>query len=147
MKFDWHGELYVPPGGPGGGAMPSRDIYSEMGEEGIRSMIRDFYKELERSELRPLFPEDMTAAAEKSAAFFIGILGGPPLYRTLYGEPMMRRRHMAFPISEEARAAWMDCFRRVLRHAPENYHFPAEHLEGFQQYLDEFSRWMVNRKS
>jgi hemoglobin len=72
--------VYVPPINPGGIAPPSREVYGLMGEAGIVRMIEDFYRELERSSLRPLFPADMMAAAQKSAAFFVGLLGGPPLY-------------------------------------------------------------------
>ena len=61
-----------------------------MGEANIFRMMRDFYDELEKSELRPLFPADMDEASKKSAAFFVTILGGPPLYAQKYGSPRMR---------------------------------------------------------
>jgi hemoglobin len=74
------GEIYIPPGGPPQNSGPSREIYQSMGEENIFKMMEDFYQELEKSSLRPLFPADMVAASQKSAAFFVGLLGGPPLY-------------------------------------------------------------------
>ena len=49
-----------------------------MGQENIVRMVEDFYRELERSPLRSMFPADMMAAAHKSSAFFVGLLGGPP---------------------------------------------------------------------
>ena len=144
-----NGELspppYVPPGGPPRHG-PSRDVYAAMGSENIHRMLEDLYVELERSDLRPMFPEDMKAASRKSAAFFIGLLGGPPLYQQLYGEPMMRRRHLHLRIDEAARQGWLTCFEKVLEHAPERYAFPEEHLPGFRAFLDEFSAWMVNTK-
>src|SRR5262245_14846927 len=76
-------------------------------------MMEDFYAELEQSTLRPLFPADMMAASRKSAAFFIGLLGGPPLYHQRYGNPMMRARHMAFTIMPRARGV-----ARLLRARP-----------------------------
>lgn len=117
-----------------------------MGEENVFDMCRDFYRELEASSLRPLFPEDMNEASRRTAAFFVGMLGGPPLYRQLYGPPRMRQRHLAFPIDSEARDVWLGCFKRTLSSAPEKYAFPAEHLPGFINYLDAFSAWMVNRR-
>src|SRR5262249_58451229 len=99
--------VYVPPIDPGRIAAPSREIYGVMGEVGITRMIEDFYRELERSPVRDLFPEDMVAAARKSAAFFVGLLGGPPLYQQRYGNPMMRARHMKFVITPRARAEWL----------------------------------------
>ena len=136
--------MYVPPIDPGKIAPPSREICGLMGEAAVVRMIEDFYRELERSELRPLFPADMMAAAQKSAAFFVGLLGGPPLYHHRYGNPMMRARHLAFRITPRAREAWLACFERVLADAPVRYGFPAQHLTGFQTFLREFSLWMVN---
>lgn len=136
--------VYVPPGGPPPVGSPSQEIYARMGAENIVQMLEDFYRELERSWLRPMFADDMVAASRKSAAFFIGILGGPPLYHQLYGNPAMRARHMPFPIDEAARQEWLRCFDVVLADAPARYDFPPEHLPGFRAFLDGFSGWMVN---
>ena len=87
------------------------------------------------------------AASHKSAAFFVGLLGGPPLYHQRYGNPMMRARHMRFAVTPSAREEWLQCFERVLAIAPERYRFPGEHLPGFRAFLSEFSLWMVNTES
>jgi len=139
--------VYVPPIDPAQIKAPSRDIYDLMGEANIVRLIEDFYRELERSSLRSLFPADMAAASRKSAAFFVGLLGGPPLYHHRYGNPMMRARHLAFPITRRAREEWLGCFERVLTDAPERYGFPAQHLPGFRAFLRDFSLWMVNADS
>lgn len=136
---------YIPPLDPSRIAGPSREIYAAMGEANIFAMLADFYAELEKSAIRAMFPSDMRAASEKSAAFFVGLLGGPPLYQQRYGAPMMRARHLPFPINETARQEWVACFERVLARAPERYNFPAEHLDGFRAFLQGFSAWMVNR--
>lgn len=136
--------IYVPPGGPPRVAPPDPAIYAAMGTDNIFAMIRDFYRELEQSSIRHLFPTDMIAAADKSAAFFVGLLGGPPLYHQLYGNPMMRARHMPFVIDEVARQEWLRCFAMVLEDAPARYDFPAQHLLGFWAFLEGFSTWMVN---
>ncbi|MEM7394939.1 MAG: hypothetical protein AAF492_21615, partial [Verrucomicrobiota bacterium] len=136
----------VPPGGPPQGPGPSREIYQRMGEENIFKMCEDFYGELEKSELRPMFPEDMKESSKRTAAFIVGLTGGPPLYQQLYGPPMMRRRHMPFAIDENARQTWLNCFKAVLEQAEINYRFPPEHLPGFIAFLERFSAWMVNRK-
>lgn len=136
--------IYTPPGGPPRVQAPSREIYAVMGEENIFKMLEDFYLELEKSAIRDLFPEDMVAASRKSGAFFVGLLGGPPLYHQRYGPPMMRARHLPFIIDEAARQEWLACFDRVLANAEADYNFPAEHLAGFRAFLDGFSQWMVN---
>lgn len=140
-------EIYVPQMNPGQVAAPSKEIYALMGEANIFKMLEDFYKELEQSSLRGMFPADMVRASQKSAAFFVGLLGGPPLYHQRYGNPMMRARHMPFVIDEAGRAEWLACFERVLADAPVQYEFPPQHLEGFRVFLREFSMWMVNTKT
>lgn len=140
-------QIYVPSGGPPQVTAPSAEIYVVMGEANIFAMLEDFYRELERSSLRTMFPRDMVKASQKSAAFFVGLLGGPPLYHQRYGNPMMRARHLPFVIDEAARQEWLACFDRVLEQAPTKYNFPAEHLPGFRAFLVGFSGWMVNTGS
>ena len=116
-----------------------------MGEANIFRMILDLYRELEKSEVRRLFPQDMAEASKKSAAFFVMVLGGPPLYLQQYGPPRMRARHLPFEIDERARQVWLGCFDTVLESADAKYGFPTEHLEGFKDFLRRFSAWMVNK--
>ena len=139
--------VYVPPDGPPRVQPPSKEIYQAMGEENIFKMLEDFYRELAKSSIWSLFPTDekeLILASQKSAAFFVGLLGGPPLYQQLYGPPMMRARHLPFEIDEEARREWLRCFDAVLQHAEERYAFPAEYVAGFRDFLRGFSSWMVN---
>src|SRR5262249_59334097 len=104
-------------------------------------------REPEASPLPPLSPAAMAAASRRSAAFFVGLLGGPPLYHQRYGNPMMRARHLPFAITLAARQEWLACFDRVLARAPERYGFPAQHLPGFRAFLEGFSLWMVNTEA
>lgn len=136
--------MFVPPVNPQQIVSPNHAIYAAMGEENITRMMQDFYAELEKSSIREMFPQDMRASAHKSAAFFVGLLGGPPLYQQRYGNPMMRARHLPFPINQAARDEWLACFERVLLNATEKYNFPPEHLQGFREFLQGFSLWMMN---
>ena len=137
--------IYTPPGGPPQGPGPNNEIYAIMGEANIFKMMSDLYKELEKSEVRRLFPADMEEASKKSALFFITLLGGPPLYFQKFGSPRMRARHLPFEIDENARQVWLGCFDRVLENADVKYHFPLQHLDGFKEFLRSFSAWMVNK--
>jgi hemoglobin len=139
--------VYIPPIDPAKITPPSREIFELMGEANIVRMVEDFYRELERSAVRALFPADMVAASRKSAAFFVGLLGGPPRYHQRYGNPMMRARHLSFAITPAAREEWLACFEQVLADAPERYRFPAAHLSGFRAFLRDFSFWMVNTEA
>lgn len=137
--------IYTPPTGPPQGPVPNHAIYGIMGEANIFKMILDLYRELEKSGIRHLFPPDMEEASKKSAAFFVTIMGGPPMYFEKYGPPRMRARHLPFVIDESARQAWLSCFERVLEGADVKYQFPLEHLQGFKDFLKSFSAWMVNK--
>ena len=140
-------QIYVPPEGPPRVERPDPAIYVAMGDEKVFQMLEDFYVELGASSIAYMFPkgaENLREASRKSAAFFVGLVGGPPLYQMHYGNPMMRARHIPFPIDEAARRVWLGCFDRVLADAPDAYDFPAEHIPGFRAFLDGFSRWMVN---
>jgi hemoglobin len=117
-----------------------------MGEANIFRMCADFYRALEKTEIRPLFPSDMNEASKKLGAFLVGLLGGPPLYHERHGPPRMRARHLPFPIDENARRVWFSTFCGVLRNAPADYAFPAEHLPGFIAFLDAFTLVVVRER-
>jgi len=136
---------YVPPGGPPQRG-PSRELYGRMGRGNIFRMLEAVYAELEKSELRPMFPDDMKMASRRSALFFVGIMGGPPLYNELIGPPRMRQRHLPFRIDEHARQVWLGCFRKAMENAEAEFGFPPEHLPDFLAFLEAFSGWMVNTR-
>ncbi len=136
--------VYVPPGGPGGVERPSPEIYAALGEDGVFELLADFYRRLGDSEIRHMFPSDLLAASERSAAFFVQLLGGPPLFNERHGPPRMRARHLPFEIDAAARGTWLAAFRATLDDSVERGVFPAEHLPSFLAFLEGFSSWMVN---
>jgi hemoglobin len=128
-------------------SFPHPAIFQALGAEGIRDLLRAVYQRLGTSSIAGLFPKEAEAlqnAADKSALFFVGICGGPPLYEQAYGAPKMRLRHANFAITDEARVVWLSCWEEVLKTAPETLGFPREHLNSFRDYLVTFSKWMVN---
>lgn len=91
-------------------------IYEAVGgEEGVRSIVESFYPKVQENPLLgPLFPEDIAPVMEKQVLFLTQFFGGPPLYTQQYGHPMMRARHMAFPVTAERAQAWLGCMRKAL---------------------------------
>ncbi|HPF13937.1 MAG TPA: hypothetical protein PLJ12_06690 [Planctomycetota bacterium] len=136
--------IYTPPGGPGEVPLPSREILPAVGEAGVFALLAKLYEYLEASPLRPMFAADMPAASRRSAAFFVQLLGGPPLYNQAYGPPRMRQRHFPFEIDGQARDLWLAAFDRALEFAQAELGFPSEHVPGFRAFLAGFSGWMVN---
>lgn len=136
--------VYTPASVPPQGLPPSPAILEAMGEHGVFELFEDFYARLGASDVAQLFPDDLVGASQRSAAFFVQLLGGPPLYSSRYGPPRMRQRHLPFEIDEAARETWLACFEATLVEAPARYGFPDEHMPGFKAFLVSFSAWMVN---
>ena len=130
---------FIPAGGPPQKPL-NRELFAIMGEDRIRKMLSLHYQNLEQSKVRALFPEDMETAAQKSADFFIQIMGGPPYFSQKQGPPRMRARHMPFAITPQARDIWLDCFLRALDELP----FPENERPEFEEFLRDFSLWMIN---
>ena len=123
--------------------MPSTEMFTILGEDGMRKMISDFYDLIIESEIKDLFPANPVAlekAKEHSADFFIQICGGPMYFIKNRGRPMLNQRHLPFKITAEAREVWLHCFKQVLL----NQNLPEDVLLSFWNYLDIFSKWMVN---
>jgi hemoglobin len=85
------------------------------GAPAIREIVEKFYPKVQAHPLlAPLFPEDIRPVMEKQYQFLTQFFGGPPLYSDEHGHPMMRARHLPFPITKERADAWLDCMRRAL---------------------------------
>lgn len=140
--------IYTPPDGPPQTGSIDRELYGRMGEEPIRRLIRDFYSRLTSDDrIAKLFPkgeDEIATAAERSADFFVFLLGGPPLYQQRWGRPMMRARHLPYRIDDAARTAWMDCFRASSSDAVARGDWEEADAEGVCAFLEGFSAWMVN---
>ncbi|WP_037293768.1 globin [Saccharibacillus sacchari] len=92
-------------------------IYQQLGEsDGLRNIIETFYGNVVREPLlAPLFPEDMGPVMEKQQQFLTQFFGGPPLFSEQHGHPMMRARHMRFPVTNERADAWLACMNASLQ--------------------------------
>lgn len=143
-------EIYTPLTGPPQTGLVPAAIFEAMGEALIFDMIASFYERLGRSEAAHLFPrgdDRLRASSLKTASLFVFLLGGPPLYQQRYGPPRMRQRHLPFVIDEAARAEWMRCIRETLAEAPARWSMPSEHVPALDDFLEQFSAWMVNTSS
>jgi hemoglobin len=91
------------------------------GESGVRRLVERFYDLMdtlpEAAGVRALHEADLAGARAKLFKFLSGWLGGPSLYIQEYGHPMLRARHLPFPIGEAERDAWLLCMDRALDEA------------------------------
>lgn len=116
------------------------------GDEVLRRLVERFYalmdSEPEFYAVRKLHPADLAHSAEKLYMFLSGYLGGPPLYQERIGHPMLRARHLPFPIGKAERDAWLACMRRAL---DESGIEPPELKEWLMQQFFGTADWMRNK--
>ena len=116
-------------------------FFEALGEEKIRELVKIFYSYLIQSSLRPMFPDDIQESEIKAADFMIQVMGGPKYYLEKRGPVRMRARHLPFAIDEKARKEWMSCYRQAL----DDIEMSEENKNHIWNFLEEQSRWMVNR--
>ena len=88
------------------------------GEEGLRRLVDRFYDLMaelpEARGILSLHPRDLTDSRTKLFKFLSGLFGGPSLYIQEYGHPMLRARHLPFPIGVRERDQWLLCMNRAI---------------------------------
>ena len=98
---------------------PAETPYALLGgDAGVRGLVDRFYDLMEEIPeyhgIRKLHPQDLSTSREKLYLFLSGWLGGPPLYIENYGHPMLRARHLPFPIGIDERDAWLACMLQAM---------------------------------
>lgn len=96
--------------------MEYQTLYEQMGgAETVRRLVEAFYPRVQADpDIGPLFPADLTPVMERQYMFLTQFLGGPALYNEHRGHPMLRARHMPFPINERRARAWLKCMGAAL---------------------------------
>ncbi|HZG72251.1 MAG TPA: globin [Chondromyces sp.] len=89
--------------------------YEAIGEKKLTELVDRFYSKVSKHpELFPIFPADLTETARKQKQFLTQYLGGPSLYTDEHGHPMLRARHLPFPITPKRAEAWLQCMREAM---------------------------------
>ena len=80
------------------------------GEKFFADLVSQFYAVVATDPiLRPMYPEtDMKGAAQRLQWFLEQYWGGPSTYQEHRGHPRLRMRHAEFPITQDARDAWLN---------------------------------------
>ncbi|MDA3129130.1 globin [Aliibacillus thermotolerans] len=116
-------------------------MYERIGEELLHRLVDQFYKNVKNDpDLSPIFPDDLTETARKQKQFLTQFLGGPPLYTEEHGHPMLRKRHLPFPITPTRAKAWLRCMERAMDEV--NFHGPLRDV--FYYRLTLTAQHMVN---
>ncbi|GKV67577.1 hypothetical protein NCCP2716_00750 [Sporosarcina sp. NCCP-2716] len=89
--------------------------FEEIGEARLSELIDRFYAKVAvHPDLAPIFPDDLSETARKQKQFQTQYLGGPNLYTEEHGHPMMKARHMPFPITPVRAQAWLACMKEAM---------------------------------
>lgn len=110
------------------------------GEAAVRQLVDRFYDLMDEVPeyygIRKLHPQDLTGSRQKLFMFLSGWMGGPPLYVNTYGHPMLRARHLPFPIGIAERDQWMDCMLRAMRELDIDPQLQKELGQAFSKTAD-----------
>ncbi len=98
-------------------ATPS--VYAQLGDEGFQRLVAAFYRHVaEDAVLRPLYPEqDLAGAERRLRLFLIQYFGGPNRYSAERGHPRLRMRHAPFVIGPVERDHWIAAMTAALAEA------------------------------
>ena len=119
-----------------------QSIYEALGEEKIKSIVQNFYRNVENSDgLRKLYPEDLAPAEERLFLFLIHVFGGPHTYLEQRGHPMLRKRHFQWPIDGEMRNSWLNCMLSAM----DKVDIETEVKEAMQGYFVKVANHMINQ--
>jgi len=115
------------------------------GEPAVRALVDRFYDlmemEPEFADIRRLHPNTLDGSRDKLFWFLCGWLGGPNLYIERFGHPMLRARHLPFPIASRERDQWLICMGRAMTDVGIEEPLFDRLLQSFYGTAD----WMRNR--
>ncbi|MCW3149026.1 group II truncated hemoglobin [Stutzerimonas stutzeri] len=117
------------------------------GTAGIERLVEGFYLAMDQlpqaASIRAMYPEDLTLAREKLAAFLSGWLGGPRDYAEKFGAISIPQFHTRWTVGDGERDAWLDCMAQAIARQPYSVEFaeyllrqlrvPAERIRQAQQ--------------
>lgn len=116
------------------------------GDAGVRALVTRFYDlmdaEPDYAGIRKLHKPDLAAAREKLYLYLSGWLGGPQLYTERFGHPMLRARHLPFPIGTVERDLWLACMGQAMQDGEIGADLQRTLREAFFKTAD----WMRNRE-
>ena len=116
------------------------------GQPTIDAIVDDFYRNMdslpEARDIRAMHAADLAPINLVLKKYLAEWLGGPKNYSTERGHPMLRARHLPFPIGIADRDAWLLCMNRAL-----DAHIASGAVrENIREAITNLADWMRNRK-
>lgn len=89
--------------------------FESIGEDTLHRLVDTFYDLVaQHPDLASIFPNQFTEIARKQKQFLTQYLGGPHVYTEEHGHPMMRARHLPFPVTPTRAKAWLSCMTQAM---------------------------------
>ncbi len=123
--------------------MNEATVVSELGEDGIRSLVSSFYRRVKVDNLMaPMYPnDDWDGAEDRLAKFLLFRLGVSQAYMEERGHPRLRMRHMPFAIGEAERDRWL----KLMGEAMDEVETPAGSRQFLEPFFAQTADFMRNR--
>lgn len=108
----------------------------------FEALVDRFYDGVEADPvLRPLYPDDLTAARQHLTGFLVQYWGGPATYSEQRGHPRLRMRHVPFRIGPAERDAWYHHMAAAVRAGD----LPPEVEQQVLSYFESAAQHLVNQ--
>ena len=125
---------------------PEHTPYELMGgEPAVKALVERFYDLMELdpefTQLRAVHGSSLEHARERLFMFLSGWLGGPALYTDKFGHPMLRARHLPFPIGTVERDQWMACMVKAM----EETNIDPQLRQALRNAFFKTADWMRNQ--
>jgi hemoglobin len=115
------------------------------GQPVIDQLVDKFYERMhtlpEAHVIRAMHATDLTPIANILKKYLAEWLGGPKHYSAERGHPMLRARHLPFPIGMAERDAWMLCMNGAL----DEVVAPGAVREEIRAAVANLANWMRNK--
>ena len=124
------------------------DVYARIGEAGFTDLVRRFYLKVRGDPLiSPMYPPDDWAGSERRLRLFlIQRFGGPQTYTDERGHPMLRGRHLPFPIDKAAAGRWLSLMNQAMDESLAAGAFTREAADILWPFFVGGAEFMINRQ-
>lgn len=123
-----------------------KSIYEAIGGiDKVDELVDRFYDlmalDASLEDLRSMHPQDLTSSREKLKFFLTGWMGGPEIYSSKYGHPMLRARHLPYKINVKERNQWLACMYQAM----EDCGIDGDIAKQLEQSFFNTADWMRNQ--
>lgn len=123
--------------------MNEAEVMATCGEDGIRRMVRAFYRRVRTDDLiGPMYPpDDWEGAEERLVDFLLFRLGASTRYIETRGHPRLRMRHITFKIGMAESERWVE----LMTAAMDETEIPANAREFLDPFFIQVADFMRNQ--